>query len=81
MTDREKFITDLAVWFRNDVGRRLMRLFAVAEEMELDCAPIIDVICVESLSLSAHCHKGDREAFLQMARDAYAIAKTGELEQ
>jgi hypothetical protein len=81
MTNHEKLIADLAKWFRTDIGRTLALLFRIAEEMDLDTKPIQQVICAESLSLSAYAHHGGREAFLQMARDAYALAKTGELEQ
>jgi hypothetical protein len=74
-------LTQAADCFRNDLRRSALRLFAMAERNGLAEHATLMMIALETMGLSAFAHRGDREQFIRMARDAIAIAETGEFEQ
>jgi hypothetical protein len=67
--------------FRHELRRNVERLFEMAEVHGLTEHSALVMIALETMGLSAFAHRGDRETFMQMARDAIAIAQTGEFEQ
>lgn len=79
MADEASRMMELINAFRQGVGAQMIEIFALAEEPEQ--ALLCRLLAAEAASLAAALHAGDRDTFLRLALDAFAIVRTGEVEQ
>lgn len=67
----------IATNLERDFGGILMAAFAAGHELNIDHRVIATAISLNALMLAAHQHDGNEASFLEMAKQALALCRTG----
>ena len=67
----------IAVGLERDIGDVLAVTFAAADELKIERHVVATAISLNSLMLAAHLHAGSESSFLEMAKQALALGRTG----